>query len=88
MPSSFLFQSASASENPGGPSSATFSSLAAAAASSPASGSSGVKGASQEGVDRTSVDISQLTGNSPSKSATNVPTDFGTLAQMAPKGTY
>ena len=65
----------------------TFSALAAQASSS-TSGQSGVKGASQEGIDRTSVDILQFAGGSDtgtgSSSAASAPTGFAALAQMAP----
>merc|ERR1711971_531332 len=49
-------------------------------------GQSGVKGASQEGIDRTSVDILQFTGGSAATGAstTSTPTGFAALAQMAP----
>ena len=69
----------------------TFSALAAQASSS-TSGQSGVKGASQEGIDRTSVDILQFAGagsatsgtGSSSSAAASAPTGFAALAQMAP----
>merc|ERR1711956_12058 len=98
----FMFQSATNPEAIGGASvsgasgtgSTTFGALAAQASSS-TSGQSGVKGASQEGIDRTSVDILQFTSGSAvtGTSTTSTPTGFGAasaptgfaaLAQMAP----
>ena len=98
----FMFQSATNPEAIGGASvsgasgtgSTTFGALAAQASSS-TSGQSGVKGASQEGIDRTSVDILQFTGGSAATgtsttstptgfAAASAPTGFAALAQMAP----
>merc|ERR550534_1877924 len=98
----FMFQSATNPEAIGGTSvssasgtgSTTFGALAAQASSS-TSGQSGVKGASQEGIDRTSVDILQFTGGSAATGASttstptgfaaaSAPTGFAALAQMAP----
>ena len=57
--------------------------LAAQAAATPVS--SGVKGASQEGIDRTSLDL-QLAGSSaPQEASTSTPTDFATIAKTVPK---
>ena len=77
-----------------GTGSTTFGALAAQASSS-TSGQSGVKGASQEGIYRTSVDILQFTGGSAATGASttstptgfaaaSAPTGFAALAQMAP----
>ena len=77
---SFMFQAA-VSEAPAATSSTpTFSSLAASASISPSS--SGVKGASQEGIDRTAVDFSQFTGSA--QPSTAAPTDFAALAKKGP----
>ena len=47
--------------------------------------SSGVKGASQEGIDRTSLDL-QLAGSSaPQEASASIPTDFATIAKTVPK---
>merc|ERR550534_1836719 len=86
----FMFQSATNPEAIGGTSvssasgtgSTTFGALAAQASSS-TSGQSGVKGASQEGIDRTSVDILQFAGGSTAAPSTaSAPTGFAALAQM------
>lgn len=84
--SSFRFQPSTSAE--GSPSASSFAALAAQASTSPGS-SSGVKGASQEGIDRTSVDITQLartatststTSSEPSSSANT----FAALAKLPP----
>ena len=53
-----------------------------------ASSSTSVKGASQEGIDRTSVDILQFAGagstSAGSATTSSAPTGFAALAQMAP----
>ena len=71
---------------PSGTSGATSFGALAAQASTSTSGQSGVKGASQEGIDRTSVDILQFAGGSASagSSTPSAPTGFAALAQMAP----
>merc|ERR1719270_2060243 len=85
----FMFQSTAnpevgtSSTGAATPSGTTFGSLAAQASSS-TSGQSGVKGASQEGIDRTSVDILQFAGGSTAAPSTaSAPTGFAALAQMA-----
>mgnify|MGYP007015436893 FL=1 len=86
----FMFQAAQAESAQASVSSSTptFSSLAASVSASVSPSSSGVKGASQEGIDRTAVDFSQFAGTSSASSSTSAaPTGFAELAKKGPSKT-